>query len=117
MVLRSPDEKLDGMLRVRCNGSDMIRWAHLADAYDETLSAMVRRLLDQVPHRPRRPLSSVNPKLLRQVACAGNNLNQIARAVNAANLTGAQIRAGDILAELAIIERQLRHLLSETAQR
>lgn len=117
MVLRSPDEKLDDMLRVRCNGSDMIRWAHLAEAYDETLSSMVRRLLDQVPHRPRRPLSSVNPKLLRQVACAGNNLNQIARAVNAANLTGAQIHPGDILAELAIIERQLRHLLHETAQR
>lgn len=113
MVSLASNKKLDTVLRVRCTGPDLIRWGHLADAYDETLSSMVRRLLDQVPHRPRLPLSSVNPILLRQIACAGNNLNQIARAVNAANLVGSRVQAVGILAQLAIIERQLGQLLKE----
>lgn len=116
MVSLSSNEPFDATLRVRCAGADLVRWAHLADAYDETLSSMVRRLLNQVPHRPRRPMSSVDPRLLREIACAGNNLNQIARAINAANVAGARAYAGDILTGLAIIERQLSHLLHEEAE-
>lgn len=117
MVSLKSSDPLNATLRVRCAGSDLVRWAHLADAYDESLSAMVRRLLDQVPHRPRRTLSSVDPRLLRQIACAGNNLNQIARAINAAHVAGSRAYAGDILTELAIIERQLSYLLREEAKR
>lgn len=113
MASLASSEKLTSTLRVRCTGPDLIRWGHLADAYDETLSSMVRRLLNQVPPRPRRPLSSVNPNLLRQVACAGNNLNQIARAVHTAKLAGSRVQAVGILAQLAIIERQLGQLLHE----
>lgn len=111
MVSRAFREPFDATLRVRCDGSDLTRWSNLAEAYDESLSAMVRRLLDQVPHRPRRSLPSVNPRLLREVACVGNNMNQIARAINAANVAGARTCGADILTELAIIERQLSKLL------
>lgn len=113
MASLASTEKFTSTLRVRCAGQDLIRWGHLADAYDETLSSMVRRLLNQVPPRPRRPLSSVNPILLREVACAGNNLNQIARAIHVANLTGSRVQAVGILAQLAIIERQLGQRLHE----
>jgi len=65
--------------------------------------------LDARPPRARK-LPSVDPALLRQLASMGNNLNQIARKVNAGSLA-----AGDrvqIVAALAAIDRgleQLRH--------
>jgi hypothetical protein len=44
---------------------------------------------------------------------AGNNMNQIARAMNVARVNGLHVAAVDILAQLAIIERQLRQLIEE----
>lgn len=117
MVSLAQPEKLDALLRVRCTALDVARWQKVADGYDVTLSAMVRALLDATPLRPRRPVPRADPTLIRQIACVGNNMNQIARAVNAAHVAGAQAFAGDILTELAIIERQLRQLLDEGAIR
>ncbi|MBQ2262421.1 MAG: hypothetical protein II336_13740 [Loktanella sp.] len=113
MVSLISTEKLDAVLRVRCTVSDLKRWGDLADEYDESLSAMVRRLLDQLPPRPRRPLATVNPLLLRQLALAGNNLAQISRVVNANSGAGARLQAVVILTQLTVIERQLGQLLRE----
>lgn len=117
MVSLANPEKLDGLLRVRCTALDLARWQRLAGGYDVTLSALVRDLLDGLPPKARRQTPRADPQLLRHIALVGNNMNQIARAVNAANVAGAKAHASDILIELANIERQLGQLLSEVASR
>jgi hypothetical protein len=52
----------------------------------------------------------VDPALLRQVAMAGNNLNQIARKLNTEK---SSIDAIQLLAQLASIQRDLKILASE----
>ncbi len=64
--------------------------------------------------RPRRQASSLSPALLRQLAGMGNNLNQIARQVNAGGGSGHD-RVQVVAALMAIdagLER-LRHAVLE----
>ncbi len=64
--------------------------------------------------RPRRQASSISPALLRQLAGMGNNLNQIARQVNAGGGSGHD-RVQVVAALMAIdagLER-LRHAVLE----
>lgn len=83
-------------LQARCDGRQLAAW-------------MRQLCLDARPARVSR-LPSIDPALLRQLAGMGNNLNQIARKVNAGDMP-----AGDrvqIVAALAAIDRgleQLRH--------
>jgi len=83
-------------LQARCEGRQLAAW-------------MRQLCLDARPPRVSR-LPSIDPALLRQLAGMGNNLNQIARKVNAGDMP-----AGDrvqIVAALAAIDRgleQLRH--------
>lgn len=52
----------------------------------------------------------VDPKLLRQLAGIGNNLNQIARLVNQQTKTSSAIDRIAIIAALSGIERELQRL-------
>ncbi|MGB9096960.1 MobC family plasmid mobilization relaxosome protein [Erwinia sp.] len=63
--------------------------------------------------RPRGNAPDVAPALLRQLAGAGNNLNQVARQVNAAVSHGEPLSAVKILSQLAAIERELKALRQE----
>src|ERR1035437_524046 len=60
---------------------------------------------------PRRsPALETRRATLYALARIGNNLNQLARAVNTANLTGSQVDALRLLAKLVEIQEQLENL-------
>lgn len=76
-----------------------------ADAAGMTVSDLIRESLDQPAQRRRQTRHvTADPELIRAVARVGNNLNQIARAVNA----GADIQ---LISHLISIEQQLRQLI------
>ena len=84
----------------RCDGRQLAAW-------------MRQTCLDEKPARSGK-LPSISPALLRQLAGMGNNLNQIARRVNAGGGTGHD-RVQIVAALLAIdagLER-LRHAVLE----
>ncbi len=55
--------------------------------------------------------SYVDPLLLRHVAQMGNNLNQIAKALNTANLNGQTLELLELIQVLNQVESQLKDLL------
>ncbi|OIN30487.1 mobilization protein [Salmonella enterica subsp. enterica serovar Sarajane] len=87
-------------LRERCNGKQLAAW-------------MRQTCLGEKPARAGK-LPSISPALLRQLAGMGNNLNQIARKVNAGGCNGHD-RVQVVAALMAIdagLER-LRHAVIE----
>ena len=115
MVSLAEPEKRSRLIRVRCSSSELERWQAVAHSRNETLSGIVRRLLDGTPEQDRAPIPPADARLLRQVAMVGNNLNQIARVVNEARVIEAHADARDILGHLVIIERSLRQLVQEAS--
>ena len=115
VVSLSDSKKRSELLRVRCTPDDLERWQAIAKSRDETVSGVVRRLLDGTPEKRRSPIPLVDVSLLRQVAMVGNNLNQIARVVNEARVFKAHADARDVLGHLVIIERMLRELIDEVS--
>lgn len=57
--------------------------------------------------RKKRERNVADPDLLRLLSAAGNNLNQIARAINVARLSGGVIDSIVLLDELQKIEKRL----------
>lgn len=86
----------------RCSGKQLAVW-------------MRQTCLDEKPARAGK-LPSLSPALLRQLAGMGNNLNQIARHVNAGGGTGHD-RVQVVAALMAIDTglEQLRHAVLEKA--
>lgn len=84
----------------RCDGKQLAAW-------------MRATCLDTRPARSSR-LPSIDPALLRQLAGMGNNLNQIARKVNAGQWSG--LERVQVLAALMAIDaglERLRHTVRE----
>lgn len=115
MVSLTDPNKRELILRVRCKPTELARWQLIAKSRDETLSSMVRRLLDCTPPKQRAQIPPVDASLLRQVAMVGNNLNQIAKVINEARVIDAHADARDVLGHLVIIERILRQLVREVS--
>lgn len=115
MVSLAEPEKRSQSVRVRCTPTELQRWKAVAKSRDETVSGIIRRLLDGTPEKVRAPIPPVDARLLRQVASVGNNLNQIARVVNEARVIEAHADARDVLGHLVIIERSLRQLVQEAS--
>lgn len=69
--------------------------------------------LDEKPSRASKPLPTLAPELLRQLAGMGNNLNQIARRLNSGQWS-AHDRV-QVVAALMALERELQ-LLREQAR-
>ena len=115
MVSLAEPEKRCRLVRVRCTPAELERWQAVAKSRDETVSGIIRRLLDGTPEKVRAPIPPADARLLRQVASVGNNLNQIARVVNEARVIEAHADARDILGHLVIVERTLRQLVQEAS--
>lgn len=79
----------------RCDGRQLAAW-------------MRQTCLDEKPARTAAKLPSISPALLRQLAGMGNNLNQIARRVNAGVGTGHD--RVQIVAALMAIDAGLERL-------
>ena len=100
------------MFTIKATADELTRWKELAGRYDLPLAEVIRLLMEGVELRPdlpppkpkHRPPPKVDPYLIRQVAAIGNNLNQIARRVNAG-------QRFDVLASLASIEDRLAELI------
>lgn len=71
------------VLRVRCFEAERADWLRKACAEERPLSDYVRHVLSAEPIRRRARPPEVDPVLLAAVGHAGNNLKQIARAMNA----------------------------------
>ena len=61
----------------------------------------------------RREYTQADPDLLRQIAIIGNNLNQIARTLNKAKLTGTPVDLIQNLSVLTAIEQELNKFLPD----
>ena len=110
-------------LPLRLPTSTVARLRTQAEAAGVTLSDVLRAHLTVDEAKPlakprprRRPpkklgsVSGSDPSLLRQLAAIGNNVNQIARAVNAGMVTGSSVDGIQLLAVLNIIECELRRI-------
>jgi hypothetical protein len=93
------------------NMSDVMR-ARLNDPSAPPLGLPVRR------RRTRSPaalgtVSKADPKLMRQLAAIGSNLNQLARAVNKGAITGHSLDAASVLVVLLAAEHELARIATD----
>jgi hypothetical protein len=77
------------------------------------LSAYLRELLDTSKPSHRRSAPEINPQLIRQIARAGANLNQIAKGVNGTLRHDDEIDTIAVLAQFVLIERALKNFQRE----
>ncbi len=94
-------------IQVRVSEKEKIRIKNLAKDAGLTLTELMLQAADRV-----RPWTAPDRKLeqekIRQVAKIGNNLNQIARAVNTQGIINHEL---DILSQLKSIQEELRKAL------
>ncbi len=109
----APSEVRRLSLHVKCSQSERERWLAKARSHGLSLSAYLRDLLEASKPSHRRPAPAVNPQLITQIARAGSNLNQIARAVNGSLRHGDEIDTLAVLAQLVVIERALKSVQRE----
>lgn len=101
------------VLRVRCTEEERAAWLRKARAQERSLSDYARHILSAEPiHRRARP-PEVDPILLAAVGRAGNNLNQIARAMNTDRKAGRAIDLIAVRTLLMALDRQLAEIVAE----
>lgn len=106
-----PRQSKSEFVRVRCTPEERAKWQARAEAEGVTVSDLLRRGGDMPPSgRPKpRPVIrrtvEADPALIRQLAGIGNNLNQLARAVNQFGLELED--ASRLLAYLSAVRREL----------
>jgi len=86
-------EKKVSEVKIRLTLSERESWKLKAESHGMTLSNYIRVLMqsDEVKRSPilkrtKRDYVQADPELLRQLASIGNNINQIAKAINASGL-------------------------------
>ena len=93
----------DQAAKAKCTVSDVLRSYLMLEAAKPLAKAKPRKRQPKELAKP----SGSDPLLLRQLSAIGNNVNQIARTMNAACITGEQLQIVDVLTVLALIEKQL----------
>ncbi|WP_303704502.1 plasmid mobilization protein [Celeribacter baekdonensis] len=101
------------VLRVRCTEEERSAWLRKARAQERSLSDFVRHVLSSEPMQRRTLPPEVDPVLLAAVGRAGNNLNQIARAMNTDRKAGRAIDLVAVRTLLIAIDRQLAEIVTE----
>ncbi len=101
-------------LHVKCTREERERWLTKAHSHGVNLSDFVREFLDASRTSHRRPPPTIDPALIAQVARAGNNLNQIALALNLARKRQLDIDVIAVLTELVAVDRALNQLVRES---
>lgn len=100
------------VLRVRCSKDERADWERKARAQELTLSKYARHLLSAEPMQRRARPPEVDPVLLAAVGRAGNNLNQIARAMNTDRKAGSAIDLIAVWTLLMALDRQLSDIVA-----
>ncbi|SFJ74033.1 mobilisation protein (MobC) [Celeribacter neptunius] len=101
------------VLRVRCTEEERSAWLRKARAQERSLSDYARHLLSDAPTQRRARPPEVDPVLLAAVGRAGNNLNQIARAINTDRKAGRAIDLIAVRTLLMALDRQLAEIVAE----
>lgn len=105
-------EVLATSLKIEADGLQL----SVSDVLRLKLSDKDRAITVKKVQKSHREYTPVDPDLLRQIAIIGNNLNQIARALNKSNATGSTI---DLIANLSVltaIDQELNKFLSNNGQ-
>lgn len=115
MSKREPKPRLvrNLVLRVRCSEAEYANWMHKARAQERSLSDYARHVLSVEPMQRRARPPVVDPLLLAGVGRAGNNLNQIARAINVDFKKGRPIDLIAVRTLLMTLDRQLAEIVME----
>lgn len=101
------------VLRVRCTTEERAAWLHKARAQERSLSDYARHVLSAEPMQRRAGPLVVDPMLLAAIGRAGNNLNQIARAINTDLKAGRAIDLIAVRTLLMALDRQLSDVVVE----
>lgn len=101
------------VLRVRCTEEERAVWLRKARAQERSLSEYARCVLSAEPMQRRARPPEVDPVLLAAVGLAGNNLNQIARAINVDRKAGRSIDLIAVRTLLMALDRQLAEIVVE----
>ncbi len=91
-------------VRIRLTGSERSVWHEKAKMEGVTLSDLIR---DRMTPAARPQRGAVDPELVRAVANAGNNLNQIARSLN----RHERVSVAEIMVVLVAAENRLHEIL------
>ena len=101
------------VLRVRCSEEERTTWLRKAQAQERSLSDYARHVLSAEPMQRRVRPPAVDPALLAAVGRAGNNLNQIARAMHTDRKAGRRIDLIAVYTLLMALDRQLAEIVAE----
>lgn len=101
------------VLRVRCSEAERATWLRKARAEERSLSDYARHVLSAEPMQRRVRPPVVDPMLLAAVGRAGNNLNQIARAIHTDRKAGRPINLIAVYTLLMALDRQLAEIVAE----
>ena len=101
------------VLRVRCSEEERAAWLRKARAQERSLSDYARHVLSAEPMQRRARPPEVDTVLLAAVGRAGNNLNQIARALNIDRKAGRAIDLIAVRTLLMALDRRLAEIVTE----
>ncbi len=101
------------VLRVRCSEEERATWLRKAQAQERSLSDYARHVLSAEPMLRRAQPLAVDPMLLAAVGRAGNNLNQIARAMHTDRKAGRRIDLIAVYTLLMALDRELTEIVTE----
>lgn len=100
------------VLRVRCSEAEHADWMHKARDQERSLSDYARHVLSVEPMQRRARPPVVDPELLAAVGRAGNNLNQIARAMHTDRKAGRRIDLIAVYTLLMALDRELAEIVA-----
>ena len=99
-------ERRERVIKIRCTDAEYD--ALVERSTKLRLAEWIRETCLGVPAKRAAPLPTVSPELQRQLTGVGNNLNQIARAVNQGKWSS--IDKSRVITELVSIERHLTEI-------
>ncbi|MCT7948105.1 MobC family plasmid mobilization relaxosome protein [Shewanella septentrionalis] len=99
-------EKRTRVIKIRCTDAEYDTLVERSTKL--RLAEWIRETCLGVPAKRAAPLPTVSPELQRQLTGIGNNLNQIARAVNRSQWSS--IDKSRVITELVSIERRLAEI-------
>ncbi|RYG91076.1 MobC family plasmid mobilization relaxosome protein [Loktanella sp. IMCC34160] len=94
-------------VKIRVTPDQRSAWHAKARSHGLSFSDFARAAIDGTRTRRRKQIRSIDPRLLRQLARLGNNLNQLARWANRDQRYADRV---EIMGQLIGIERELARL-------
>lgn len=111
------------VITLRVSDEEYERYSKAAEWMNLSLSNFLRRALDnseetyrstpRVQKKRMAPEREINPELLYAIHRIGSNMNQIAKALNTANLIDEEVSSKALLLALLSIESQLEKMIEQ----